>query len=302
MAKIVVTGINGFVGYHLSKLLFEKGNEVIGVGIEAQLNANLAPFVSEYIVADLVESFPHLPDVDGIIHLAGFSAVGPSYDQPQRYINGNTAMLTNMAEFYVSQGKKPRMVVISSGAIYDGNQPMPITEDSALGFTSPYAVSKVAVEDQAKYYNQRGLNIVIARPFNHIGPGQGKGFLLPDLVGRIEELPEDQHEIIVGNLATSRDYTDVRDIVRAYVMLLEKKDTQHLIYNVSSNVNVKGTEILQKILEIKDRSDVTYRIDQSLVRATDIMKIQGSHERLTAETGWHPEYSVDTTISDFINY
>ncbi|MDR3190089.1 MAG: GDP-mannose 4,6-dehydratase [Lactobacillaceae bacterium] len=302
MAKIVVTGINGFVGFHLAQLLSSKGYDVIGIGIEAKMNANLTPFVSEYYVVDLVQNYPELPDVDGLIHLAGFSAVGPSYDNPQRYINGNTAMVTNIGEYYAKQAKKPRIVMISSGAIYDGEQPMPISETSEIGFGSPYAVSKVAVENQARYYNKRGLNIVVARPFNHIGPGQGKGFLLPDLYGRISELAAHEHEISVGNLATARDYTDVRDIVKAYVMLLEKPDMQHLVYNISSNISIKGTQILQTVLDALGRQDVQYQIDPTLVRPTDILQIQGSHQRLTGETGWEPSYDLATTINDFITY
>jgi len=183
--RIAISGINGFVGHHLAQELVSNGISVIGIGHDKLLSPSLEGIVDEYYSADLIENWPAINNIQGVIHLAGLAAVGPSFDAPQRYINGNSSMVTNLCEYYMAQSNKPRIVIVSSGAIYDSNQPMPINEDGSLGFSSPYAVSKVLTENQAIYYRTRGLDCVVARPFNHIGPGQATGFILPDFYGRL---------------------------------------------------------------------------------------------------------------------
>ena len=299
MKVAVVTGVNGFVGSHLVRELQKKDFEIIGVGKENKINAQVKNEVSKYYVANLIEEWPISEDIDTIIHLAGFSAVGPSYENPQLYINGNTAMVTDICEYYLKQNRKPRILIVSSGAIYDGNQPMPITEESCLGYTSPYVISKLAVENQAAYYRSRGLDIVVARPFNHIGPGQKKGFLLPDLASRIDNLSEYENKIIVGNLDTKRDYTDVRDIVKAYVILATKASLKNSVYNICSGVSNSCFEIFSLLLKAIDRTDIEIEVDESLVRPTDIMEITGDNFRIKNDTGWIPTYTLDQTIQDF---
>lgn len=298
--SIIVTGINGFVGKHLARHLHSHGVSVIGVGQDTQVSADIKDVVDQYYQANLVESWPPTDSVDAIIHLAGLAAVGPSFDDPQRYLNANSAMLTNMAEYYLAHNKKPRIVVVSSGAVYASQQPMPINEDGELSFASPYAVSKLLNEMQVKYYRQRGLDCVVARPFNHIGPGQSEGFILPDLYQRIVELPQNVHTIKVGNISTARDYTDVRDIVAAYEMLALAPSLQSITYNICSGTSLTGTELFTQLSTQLNRSEVTYEIDQSLVRPTDAPRITGDASRIEQELGWKPTYDISRTIADFI--
>lgn len=291
--KIAVTGINGFVGRHLTKELQNAGCEVVGIGREDSCD-----FVDTYFVANLTEGWPEgVGEVDAIIHLAGLAAVGPSFDDPQTYINLNSAMVTHMAEFYLKQEKKPRLVIISSGSIYDPNQPLPITEDGKIGLSSPYSVSKVLVENQAEYYRNRGLDCVIVRPFNHIGPGQLSGFIVPDLYGKISTAKQGA-AVSVGNLETKRDYTDVRDIVRAYTKLALADSLDQTIYNVCSGRSYSGLEIFNFIKDVTSRTDVTYQVDPSLVRPTDIPEIVGGSNRLQTELDWQPIITIEQTIKD----
>ena len=291
--KIAVTGINGFVGRHLTKELESAGCEVIGIGREDSCD-----FVENYYVCDLTEQWPdEVGEVDAVIHLAGLAAVGPSFDSPQAYINLNSAMVTHMAEFYLKQEKKPRLVIISSGSIYDPNQPLPISEDGVIGLSSPYSVSKVLVENQAEYYRNRGLDCVIVRPFNHIGPGQLAGFIVPDLFEKISAAAPDT-AVSVGNLETKRDYTDVRDIVRAYGKLALADTLSHAVYNVCSGKSYSGLEIFDFIKTATHRPDVTYNVDPSLVRPTDIPEIVGNSNRVQSELGWKPEITIEQTIQD----
>lgn len=301
MQTVVITGVNGFVGAHLVNELQKNNFQVIGVGIEEKENANLEGKLLKYYKSNLVESWPVEDEIFAIIHLAGFSAVGPSYDKPQLYINGNTAMVTNLCEYYVKKNRGPRILIISSGAIYDGKQPMPISENSSLGFTSPYAVSKVAVENQASYYRQRGLDIIIARPFNHIGPGQSAGFLLPDIIEKIRNLPSSKNEILMGNLLTKRDYTDVRDIVRAYVSLITKGKLKQHIYNVCSGQSLSGVEIFDIAKKILGKPDLTWKIDKKLIRPTDIFEIIGDNSQIISEINWTVQNDIEISIQDYIN-
>lgn len=300
--RVVISGINGFVGHHLSRELHNAGMSVIGIGHDSDIAPEIKDIVDEYHSADLIQSWPDIPNVKAVIHLAGLAAVGPSFDDPQRYINGNSAMVTNLCEYYIKQDVKPRIIIVSSGAIYDSNQSMPIGEDGKIGFNSPYAVSKVLTENQAAYYRARGLECIVARPFNHIGPGQAEGFILPDFYSRLSALDASQLKIKVGNIETRRDYTDVRDIVKAYRKIALAPTLQQSTYNVCSGASLSGGEIFNKLTSAMELQNVSYEIDQTLVRPTDIPEIIGDSSRLKTELDWKPEYEIDQTIRDFVSF
>lgn len=296
--RVAVTGINGFVGQHLARELANRGASIIGIGYDGDLSPSISHIVDEYCGANLVDAWPLETAVDCIIHLAGFAAVGPSFNEPQKYINGNSAMVTNMCEAYVNKDLKPRVIIVSSGAIYDSNQSMPLSEDSAVGYNSPYAVSKIATENQGSYYRSRGLDCVVVRPFNHIGPGQAEGFLLPDLYA---QLKTGEKSIMVGNLDTRRDYTDVRDIVKAYTKLALEPSLKHHLYNLCTGASVSGGDILASLKNMLDKQDIVVEVDQSKVRPNDVMDIVGDSSRLRQEFSWKPEITMQKTIQDFID-
>lgn len=296
--RVVVTGINGFVGHHLARELADKGIQVIGIGHEKSVSQQLSGVVDDYFSQDLSESWPDTGDVDGVIHLAGLAAVGPSFDDPQKYINTNSSIVTNLCEYHLRNKSVARILLVSSGAIYDPNQTLPINEDGPVTYNSPYAVSKVLNEHQADYYRHRGLDCVVARPFNHIGPGQSNGFILPDFYDRI--INTNETTISVGNIETKRDYTDVRDIVGAYVLLITAPSLQETTYNVCSGKSLSGRDILDKLKKALDRPDIDFKIDNALVRPTDIPEITGDATRLMNELDWAPRIEIDQTIDDFV--
>jgi GDP-4-dehydro-6-deoxy-D-mannose reductase len=298
--RIVITGINGFVGHHLARELASHSISVIGIGQDENVTPELRDITTEYYSANLTEEWPKIENVDGVIHLAGLAAVGPSFDKPQLYINANSAMVTNMCESFLTQDKKPRILVISSGAIYSPDQEMPITEDSKVGFSSPYAVSKILTENQCTYYRNRGLDCIVVRPFNHIGPGQGGGFLLPDITTGLLEAKQSNTSLLVGNLKSKRDYTDVRDVVKAYYLLATTPSLSHTIYNVCSGKSVSGEEILAHIQKITGITDVPVKIDQNKIRPNDPANIYGSSTWLQNDTEWKPSVPLVQTISDYI--
>lgn len=298
-SHIIITGVNGFVGYHLAKELHNQGIIVIGIGREEHSNLAVRPFLTTYYSADLTANWPDAGKAHAIIHLAGLAAVGPSFDNPQQYINDNSSMVTNMYEYYLKQDKKPRIIIVSSGAIYDTHQPMPITESSTIGFSSPYAVSKINVENQAAYYRNRGIEGIIVRPFNHIGPGQSKGFIIPDFFERLANA-SDGEIIKVGNIASRRDYTDVRDIVDAYIKLAIAPSLSNTLYNLCSGVSISGEDIFTTLKTVMKKQNVTFEIDPEFIRPTDAMEIVGDSSRIQKELNWHPTYSIEHTIKDFV--
>lgn len=295
--RVVVTGVNGFVGKHLTRELVEHDIEVIGIGQEDAAHEEISEKLENYYSADLTREWPVKSRIDAVIHLAGLAAVGPSFDRPQDYINLNSAMVTNMVEFYVrTKVAAPRFVVVSSGALYSPKQAMPLDEDAALAMGSPYAVSKLLVENQCEYYRSRDIECVVARPFNHIGPGQGPGFLVPDVLAQLQE----GDEITVGNIDTRRDYTDVRDIARAYRLLATQPELAHTTYNACSGVSVSGREIIELLTKNIGKSDVSITVDKSKVRPTDPADIRGDASRLQKDTGWTPEISLEQTLKDCV--
>ncbi|WP_148611821.1 NAD-dependent epimerase/dehydratase family protein [Nocardioides rubriscoriae] len=296
--RVAVTGINGFVGRHLAAELVSSGHEVVGVGLGSPI-PETAGLLSDHIQHDLTESWPSI-DVAAVIHLAALSSVGPSFDDPQAYISANSQMVTHLGEASLRSAQPPRVLLVSSGAVYSPDQQMPIDEDGQIAFASPYAVSKVLNENQAGYYAHRGLAWTVVRPFNHIGPGQRSGFLLPDLYDAVALAARSGEPALVGDLTTQRDYTDVRDVVRAYRLLVEGGGADVGPFNVCSGRAVSGQALLGELLSAMGAENVRIEVDENRLRPTDPRLIVGDHKRLRDLCGWVPIVDTASTVRDFV--
>lgn len=303
MAKILVTGVNGFVGHHLAQTLKQQKHTVYGSGLDANLDPSLSSLVDAYFGncdltnSDSVSKLP-LNEIDAVINLAGLAQVGASFDQAERYLKINVEVHTNVVEgLKHANNTRARVIAVSTGAVYDANQAMPISESGKLITEgSPYALSKIAMEEALQQHIDQGMDIVIVRPFNHIGPGQLPGFLVPDLLQQVL-----QNDIItVGNLTTERDYTDVRDVVEAYALLATTTTLPHRIYNVCSGRSITGEKILETILEAASKTNAKVEVDPSRLRPNDPPKIVGDNSRLKQDTGWKPTIQLQQTIADFV--
>jgi GDP-4-dehydro-6-deoxy-D-mannose reductase len=309
MKTILVTGVTGFVGHHLSKELFDQGHLVVGTDRGAEIPPELEPFVAEYFGdTDLTDaaSVAKLPleRLDAVINLAGLAQVGSSFgkDQAKRYNRINVDVHTVLAKKLLELGRKAtRVIAVSTGAVYDNHQPMPLNEDSKLAATnSPYALSKVAMEDAMSDYIDEGLDVVVVRPFNHIGPGQLGGFLVPDLISQVTT----SNAVVAGDLSTERDYTDVRDVVKAYALLATLPNLPHLLYNICSGRSTKGEDLLELIIRAagKELSEIEVSVDENRLRPNDPKKVVGNNSLLRSDTGWAPTISLQQTISDILVY
>jgi GDP-4-dehydro-6-deoxy-D-mannose reductase len=216
-----------------------------------------------------------------------------------KYKAVNVGVLTNLCQALADKKLRPRIIAVSTAYVYDPRQALPITEQSKLiDDGSPYAESKLAMEEAIEDFRTKDLDIIIARPFNHIGPGQEPGFLVPDLFAKLKTAKK---IIKVGNLANRRDYTDVRDVVRAYADLAKAESLDFNLYNIASGKSVPGQQIFKLLLDNMGLTNkVQAVVDQKLFRPNDFADLYGSHQRLHAETGWQPQIPLQKTLEDFV--
>ncbi len=305
MAQVLVTGCNGFVGKHLVRELHSRNIEVSGLGYKEPAHPEIASLLSNYFMCDLTDpedvATLDLKNLEAVVNLAGLAKMADSFANPEFYKKVNVEVLTNLGGELLRQNKNARVIAVSTGAVYESDQPMPLTEDSkTVNDSSPYSQSKLMMEIEAKKLRSRGVECVVVRPFNHIGPGQEQGFLLPDLLEKIKGASEAENTISVGNLNTKRDYTDVRDIVKAYASLALSNSLANNLYNICSGNSYSGEEILQIILDTVGIKGVKIEVDQSLIRPNDPPNLYGSNNRLRADINWLPEIPLRKTIEDFI--
>jgi len=297
--RIVVTGATGFVGKILAEDLASAGYRVIGISEREEVPAHLANSLHDYHPVDLTRGWPKVGPFEGLVHLAGLAAVGPSFERPQDYIVSNSAMATHLFENALGENWQGRVIIASSGAVYDSNgDSTGLTECSPLLASSPYVVSKLLVENQTAYYVRRGVDAVVARPFNHIGPGQLPGFIVPDLTAKVRKWRPDSM-LTVRNLDSARDYTDVRDIARAYRLLLELDEPLHTTYNVCSGNVRSGWEVLEAICKALGKPKPPTQVKAD--RAIDPSLIRGNGERIKLETGWQPIIELQKSINDYVS-
>ncbi|MGI8686499.1 MAG: GDP-mannose 4,6-dehydratase [Acidimicrobiales bacterium] len=282
-----VTGGAGFVGRWLAAHLEKAGDEVLAPG--AEVDVTDAPAVARSMAA----AAP-----DAVYHLAGLAHVQRSWDEPAEYLRVNAGGTLNVLEAARACAVAPLVLVISSAEVYGGVRPeqLPVGEDEPMRPVSPYAASKAAAELVAvQAHLGRGIAAVRARPFNHAGPGQAPTFAIPAFARRIVEAQRDgAGELRVGNLSARRDIVDVRDVVRAYRLLVEHGEPGEA-YNVCTGSSVEVGELVERLLALAG-ADLRLEPDPALLRPVDVPELRGDPSRLRAATGWEPEIPLDETL------
>ncbi len=314
MKKAFITGISGFAGSFLAEELLKNSNfEVSGVYLsEASLN-NLASIKDKIkiIKLDLTDSsstFKYIKEIkpDYIFHLAGLAGSSDSFGAPLATIVGNVAPQINIFDAVRELNLlKTRILIASSAEIYGHveKKDLPISEDTPLNPTSPYAVSKISQDFLGlSYFNSYNLDIVRVRPFNHIGPRQIDKFVVGSFAKKIAEIEKKKREAVmpVGNLESKRDFTDVRDVVKAYILALEKGKSGKA-YNIGSGTSYSISEILDKLIGF---SDIKIKVEQekSLLRPSDNPDLICDYGKFADLTDWKPEIQIDKTLEDTLDY
>lgn len=240
------------------------------------------------------------PDV--VYHLAALTSVGRSWESPAETVQSNMASAVNVLEALRFEAPLARVLWASTCEVYGPPSRLPVSEDAPPAPANPYAVSKAAGEMLAGVYaDAHGLEVIRARPFSHAGPGQRPIFLMSSLAQQAAGARlsgASSLRIVTGNPDTRRDFTDVRDVVRAYRLLVERASPG--IYNVCSGRSISAAEQVKLIGELIAPIAVEHVVDPARVRTHEVMDLRGSHQRVTAATGWEPAIPIRQTIADTI--
>ena len=287
--RTFVTGASGFVGTWLTRHLEACGDEVYPLRDEFDI-------ADEEVVAR--EASRARPDV--IYHLAGLTHVGRSWEAPAETFRVNALGTLVLLEVARKLAPRPRVLLVSSAEVYGLAGNAPVDEDAPLRPVTQYAASKVAAEYLGlQAFLGRGLEVVRVRPFNHVGPGQADSFVVSALARRVVEAERaGSREVRVGNLTPARDFTDVRDVVRAYRLLAELGVAGD-VYNVCSGRAVSISAVLEQIIALA-AGPVTPVEDPALVRPVDLPVLVGDGRRFAALSGWKPEIPLGETLVDVL--
>lgn len=301
--SVLVTGSEGFVGRHVCHALEAAGHKVFGCGRSISPDRpNRYPCDLRDTLATL-DLFDRLPGLTHVVHLAALTFLPDAEKHPDHVIDANVHGITNVLAAVGARETRPRVLFVSSCQAYGPPESLPIGEDHPLRPEHVYGISKRMAEEtcQAMVRNE-GVDVVVARPFNHTGAGHRPEFSLSGFARQIASIEAGLNEPVlhVGNLQSRRDYLDVRDVVRAYLLLLEHGQTGEA-YNVCRGTSMSMQDMLDLLLNESSVAIAVER-DPARMRASDIPDLYGSYDKLRGATGWSPEISVETMLSDLLAY
>jgi GDP-4-dehydro-6-deoxy-D-mannose reductase len=298
--RVLVTGASGFVGRYLVEELRAAGHDALAAG---------GPNDSEYLPIDLrdVESLRAALDIaspDAVVHLAAQTFVPEALSSPiatyETNVIGTANLLQAMRERRDRDGRSARLLFTSSAEVYGAadRSALPLTESAPLRPANPYAASKAAAEAivlaESRSY---GLDAVVTRAFNHIGPGQSDRFVVPSFAMQLASIAAGAPpHLYVGNLSAQRDFLDVRDVAAAYVALLERGVSGE-VYNVASGTAVSIESMLRELIHIA-RVPVEVREDPARMRPSDVPLAYGDASKLREAARWQPKYALRASLRD----
>lgn len=338
MKKVLITGITGFAGSHLAELLLKQGGyEIYGTSRWRSKLDNLAGVIQDGKLQNLMEQKTDDPDEfkkatkpekvnliqcelgdaisvrrlirltapDLIFHLAAQSFVLSSWNDPVETMRTNAIGEINLLEAIRIEGVDPRIQIAGSSEEYGLVYPdeIPINETNPLRPLSPYAVSKVAQDMLGyQYHRSYGLKTIVTRGFNHTGPRRGEVFVTSSFCKQVAEIEKGirEKEILVGNLEARRDFTDVRDMVRAYLLAIEKGIPGE-VYNIASGKTIKISQVLELVLSLT-KAKIKVKADPNRARPSDVPLLCGDASKFKTLTSWEPEISFEQTVADLLNY
>jgi len=312
--KVLITGITGFAGSHLADYILENHPDVEVYGIVrwrsrmdniVHIQDKIRLFEAD--LKDMVSLKKCLEEIkpDWIFHLAAQSFVPTSWLCPAETFAINSIGQINLFEAVLSLGLDPRIQIAGSSEEYGhvNSDEVPMKETNPLRPLSPYAVSKVAQDFLGwQYFKSYGLKAVRTRGFNHTGPRRGDVFICSNFAKQIVEIEKGKRKpvILVGNLEAKRDFTDVRDTVRAYWMSLEKGEPGD-VYNIGFGKTYAMKEILNKLFSLSS-VEMTVEVDPERLRPSDVPVLLSDSSKFRAQTGWEPKIPLEQTLADLLNY
>lgn len=294
--RALVTGASGFAGSHLVEHLRGCGDQIV------TLTRATSPPHTEAVFCDLADADATRAAVaaarpDVVYHLAAQAHVGRSWEDPAGTLHDNLTLALNVLEAVRTEAASATVVAVSSGEVYGPPAHLPVDEEAPLRPQNPYAVSKASTDLLAHFYaDAHGLRVVVPRPFNHAGPRQAPSYAIASFA---RQVASGASRVVTGNPDTARDYTDVRDVVRAYRLLAERGKPGQ-VYNVCSGRPASARQLVRRIAEVAG-VHVEHAVDPALVRAHEVMEIRGSFQKLREATGWEPQIALDDTLRDTVD-
>lgn len=312
MKKALITGVAGFAGGFLAEHLLEKDFNVIGTylvddqlkftsHIKEKAKLEKLDLLDYKATFDLIKN----SDPDYVFHLAAMTSPKESFLNPSLTITNNIAAQVNLLEALRNSNSDAKILIISSADVYGlvNKKDLPIDEDTPLMPVNPYAVSKLAQDFLGlQYFLSYGLKVIRVRPFNHIGPRQSDRFVVPSFARQIAEIEKGKQEKIirVGNLSSRRDFTDVRDMMDAYLLAVENGKIGD-VYNLGSGISHQIREILDMLLSLSNEK-IDVEIDPSKFRPRDEPELRCDRSKFSRETGWEPRIEIEKTLKDTLDY
>ena len=290
MSRVLITGASGFAGRHLVAACRADGDEVI----EAPPSRVADLRDAEAAVGVVAAARPEV-----VYHLAALAHVGRSWEDPGATLTSNLAMTFNLLEAVRAEAPAAVFLLVGSSEEYGPPLAVPTTEDEVLRPANPYAVSKASCGLLGGLYaSAHGMRVVRARAFNHSGPGQEPDYAIASFAKQVAQ-GGDPARVITGNPDTRRDYTDVRDVVRAYRMLAAHGEPG--IFNVCSAVSRSAREVVAELGRVAG-VEVIHEVNRARVRPNEVMEVRGSFARLHEATGWEPSIPFEQTLLDTVSY
>lgn len=296
--RALITGSRGFVGNYLRRELEENGYSVFGMDLIADGQTLAGDITNPVQLREILHAIQ--PDV--VFHLAGQANVALSWQIPQKTFELNAVGFINLLEALRLEKPDAKVVGVGSSDQYGnlGERGKCVSEETPMKPQSPYAVSKKAQEEIAAVYARAyGMQICMTRSFNHAGAGQKRGFMIPDFASGIARVECGKAEFLpVGNLTAKRDFTHVKDIVRAYRLIAEKGRSGE-VYNIGSQVVYSAQEILDRLCSMAS-CEIPVRQDPAKMRPSDTPVICCDRSKLTRDTGWKPEIGLNEILSEVL--
>lgn len=312
--RVLITGVTGFAGSHLAEYLTKlEKYELYGTYLtdDSLENVSIVRKDIKLLKIDLVneeEVFKLIESVkpDFVLHLAALPAVGDSFKNPAGVLMNNVTAQTNLLESIRKlKLALKRIIIVSSADVYGkvDKKDLPINENTPFMPTNTYGVSKITQDFLGlQYFISYGIPIVRVRPFNHIGPRQGPGYVVADFARKIALIEKRllPPMLRVGNLNTKRDFTDVRDMVRAYALLMEKGKAGD-VYNIGSGKSYSISTILKTLLSFA-KVKISVTVDQSLLRDKDVTDRICDNSKIKRLISWQPSIALEVTLRDTLEY
>lgn len=308
--RALITGITGFAGSHLAQILLDRGDQVVGVARSHTktldyLSQPIEPIIADLRDADAVDHLISEVQPDAIYHLAGQAFVPRSWSNPWDTMENNIHPQLNILEAMVKYSSPARLLISTSNEVYGriAEDQLPVRENTPLHPQNPYGVSKVTQDVMAlQYHLSRGLDVLRARAFNHIGPRQNPFFVAASFAKQIAQIEAGLNDAVlyVGNLEAQRDFTDVIDVTRAYALLVEHGESGEA-YNIGTG-RAYSIQYLLDVLLNYSNIRIEIEPDPDRMRPSDIPVIYADNSKLCSQTGWQPLYKFEDSLQRVLDY